>query len=125
MTADVYTRLCNGEKIEDIAKQMEKELNDAKARYDAEAKAKAEAESKAAVKRQEFDKAMDALCAWIVKYYPALEMKEADFKGAYDEVYKMMSALDGLTTFVTTINEPGKLKTTTDPFEAFFKAYGI
>ena len=124
MTTDVYTRLCKGEKIEDIAKQMEKELNEAKSRYDAEVKAKAEAESKAAVKRQEFDKVMDALCAWIVKYYPDLGMKEADFKGAYDEIYKMMSALDGISAVFAGLGVDNT-KIVNDPFEAFFKAYGI
>ena len=124
MTTDVYTRLCNGEKIEDIAKQMEKELNEAKSRYDAEAKAKKEAEAKAAVKRQEFDKAMDSLVAWIVKYYPDLGMKEADFKGAYDEIYKMMSALDGISAVFAGLGVDNP-KNVSDPFEAFFKAYGI
>ena len=124
MTTDVYTRLCKGEKIEDIAKQMEKELNEAKSRYDAEVKAKAEAESKAAVKRQEFDKAMDGLVAWIVKYYPDLGMKEADFKGTYDEIYKMMSALDGISAVFAGLGVDNP-KNVSDPFEAFFKAYGI
>lgn len=125
MTTDVYTRLCNGEKIEDIAKQMEKELNEAKSRYDAEAKAKKEAEAKAAVKRQEFDKAMDSLVAWIVKYYPDLGMKEADFKGAYDEIYKMMGALDGISAVFAGFSTDNQVKNVSDPFEAFFKAYGI
>ena len=124
MTTDVYTRLCNGEKIEDIAKQMEKELNEAKSRYDAEAKAKKEAEAKATVKRQEFDKAMDSLVAWIVKYYPDFGMKEADFKGAYGEIYKMMSALDGISAVFAGLGVDNP-KIVNDPFEAFFKAYGI
>jgi hypothetical protein len=70
---DLVAALQSGVSVEDIAAQMSKDLNAAKAEYDRLAAEKAEAEKKAALQAHKRDLVYDfytALGAYVAKFYP-------------------------------------------------------
>lgn len=70
---DLVAALQSGVSVEDIAAQMSKDLNAAKAEYDRLAAERAEAEQKAALQAHKRDLVYDfytALGAYVTKFYP-------------------------------------------------------
>ena len=70
---DLVAALQSGVSVEDIAAQMSKDLNAAKAEYDRLAAERAEAEKKAALQAHKRDLVYDfytALGAYVTKFYP-------------------------------------------------------
>lgn len=108
---NIYERLCAGENLDDIAKQIETELNDAKTKFDAQ--------QKADLKRKEFDAALDGLVNWIDKWYPHLDAKGKDFAVVYDEIWEMFKLLDVIPA------EGSITKDADSIFNAFFKANNL
>ena len=139
---DLVAALQSGVSVEDIAAQMSKDLNAAKAEYDRLAAEKAEAEKKAALQAHKRDLMYDfytALGAYVTKFYPnslIAEMiadagtpseedldqlaEQVDTLVATVETMKNLSALLGDVEFNGRVAANPNIKTVDiDPIEAF------
>ena len=81
---DIYTRLKNGESIEDIMNGFADEANAAQARLKEEAKAAEDARRKAYndAKRTDLTSLLDDAFHFVAKWYPELELEEGDWTEA-------------------------------------------
>jgi len=139
---DLVAALQSGVSVEDIAAQMSKDLNAAKAEYDRLAAERAEAEKKAALQAHKRDLVYDfytALGAYVTKFYPnsvIAEMitdagtpseedldqfaEQIDNLVATFETMKNLSELLGDVEFNARVATNPNIKTVNiDPIEAF------
>ncbi len=130
---DIYTRLKNGESIDDIMNGFADEANAAQARIEAEeqaakdaevARMKAYAEERARneAKRSDLMVLLDDAFRFVAKWYPALELEEGDWD---DDDLKVLADLVLMFLDVEAIKANTKSKNTGVEVEKVRKPNGL
>ena len=129
---NIYSRLLDGEKLDDILREITDEANAAQARIEAERKAAEEAARENATrKREAARRLMNHVLEFIAEYYPTfgLETESWDDQDLDALVALALPLLDLEIMRHSTKDTPRPvattLKTTDDIFTDFFHSFGL
>ena len=128
---DIYSRLLDGENVDDIAKEITDMLNAAQAKFVEEAARKAEEEerkareaeqTKVADRKHELIFLLDYALSWIARYYPALGITEKDWD---DEDLEVIAGLVFAILNAEVGKKASKILNTDEIFDKFFGTFGL